>query len=81
MGLIPPPFPLIPVDKTMKDLRGMLSLAKTDEGMQDLLDQARIYYQLKKPPEPVEEPLSPVRQAHITLNEKAWSWNILKKTK
>ena len=44
------PFPPMPKpDPIMEELRGMLSLSKTDEGMKDLLDQARMYYALKKP--------------------------------
>lgn len=33
----------------MEDLRGMLILSKSDEGMAELLDKARMYYMLKKP--------------------------------
>jgi len=50
MGYIPAAFPPMPKpDPIMEELRGMLSLSKTDEGMKDLLDQARMYYALKKP--------------------------------
>lgn len=46
---------LPPEDKEMEDLRKMLILSKTDEGMAELLEKARMYYLLKKPAEPVQE--------------------------
>ena len=47
----PPPPPMGPPARiaALKELAAILDLAKTDEGMKDLLDRAREYYLLKRP--------------------------------
>lgn len=80
MGLIiPPPPPPDIRDKVTEEIRDMLTMSESDDGMKDLLDQARVYYHLKKQPKPPEPPKRPAPPPGRIIKEHEWPWNIFKK--
>lgn len=64
----PPPAP-DPHSTQFRNLRGMIEMAETDEGMKELLEKATMYYLLKKPADTVPEDLSELWAPYIPMQK------------